>query len=193
MQRSGSEMHLVIKQTVPLDLQELIRRCLSEEPDAQKLLFEKFVTPMARLCIRYLRNHDAAQDVMMEGFMKVFDRLRHFEYQGEHSFGMWIRKIMVNECLMSLRKDRSRWFMDISEQHIDENAFAEDHIAADDIGALIDRLPAGYRTVFNLYVIDGYSHQEIAAMLDISESASRSQLTHARATLKKILRKHGWR
>ena len=174
-----------------MDLLELIRRCLSDSPDAQKLLFEKFVTPMARLCIRYLKDHDVAQDVLMEGFMKVFDRLKHFEYRGEHSLGMWIRKIMVNECLMMLRKDRTR-FIYVTEQHIEVNEIVEDHIATDDILALIDHLPDGYRMVFNLYAIDGYSHKEIAGLLDISESASRSQLTHARSKLKELLRKHGW-
>ena len=73
------------------------------------------------------------------------------------------------------------------------NVIVEDQIAAKDIAALIDHLPAGYRTVFNLYAIDGYSHKEVAAMLDISESASRSQLTHARSKLKELLRKHGWK
>ena len=175
-----------------MDLQELIRRCVSGNANAQKLLFEKFVTPMAKLCIRYLKDHDVAQDVLMEGFMKVFGRLKHFEYQGEHSLGMWIRKIMVNECLMMLRKDRTRLFMDVRDQQIEVNENADDHIAADDILALIDRLSAGYRTVFNLYVIDGYSHREIATLLDISESTSRSQLTHARSKLKELLRKHGW-
>jgi len=175
-----------------LDLQELISRCVSENPNAQKLLFEKFVAPMARLCIRYLKDHNLAKDVLMEGFMKVFEQLRHFEYQGEHSLGMWIRKIMVNECLMVLRKYRKRFFMDVSDQQIEVGDIVDDNIAADDILALIDHLPAGYRTVFNLYAIDGYSHKEIAAMLDISESASRSQLTHACSKLKELLRKHGW-
>jgi RNA polymerase sigma factor (sigma-70 family) len=192
MQRSSREMHLIIKTNRPLDLQELIKRCLSDNPDAQKLLFEKFVTPMARLCIRYLKDHDVAQDVLMDGFMKVFDRLKHFEYRGEHSLGVWIRKIMVNECLMMLRKGRTRFFINVTEKHIEVNEIVEDHIAADDILALIDHLPAGYRMVFNLFAIDGYSHKEIAALLDISESASRSQLTHARSKLKELLRKHGW-
>ena len=125
---------------------------------------------MARLCIRYLKDHNVAQDVLMVGFMKVFDRLRHFEYQGEHSLGMWIRKIMVNECLMMLRKDRTRFFMDVSDQQIEANENVDDHIVADDILALIDHLSAGYRTVFNLYAIDGYSHREIACLLYTSPS-----------------------
>jgi RNA polymerase sigma factor (sigma-70 family) len=192
MQRSDREMHLINKQTIPLDLQELIRQCLSDNPDAQKLLFEKFVTPMARVCTRYLHDRDMAQDAMMEGFMKVFNQLRRFEYQGEHSLAMWIRKIMVNECLMKLRKDRSRFFMDIADLHLEKHELTADHFSTADILALVESLPIGYRTVFNLYAVDGYSHQEIATMLNITESASRSQLTHARARLKELLRKNGW-
>lgn len=147
---------------------------------------------MARVCTRYLKDHNMAQDAMIEGFMKVFDRLKHFEYQGEHSLGMWIRKIMVNECLMKLRKNRSRFFMAINDRHLEGNGVIPDHFSADDILALIDTLPDGYRMVFNLYAIDGYSHREIASLLGISESASRSQLTHARSKLKELLRKNGW-
>jgi RNA polymerase sigma-70 factor (ECF subfamily) len=175
-----------------LDEQELIRQCLSDNPNAQKLLFERFVAPMARLCIRYLKDNSVAEDTMMEGFMKVFDGLKNFKFQGQHSLGMWMRKIMVNECLMKLRKDRSRFFMDVDESSMDVNKITNDHFSVDDISGLIDRLPAGYRIVFNLYAIDGYSHKEISALLNISESASRSQLTHARSKLKELLIKNGW-
>ncbi len=82
MQRFMDRMHSITKQTKPLDLQKLTRRCLSGDPDAQKLLFNKFATPMARLCIRYLKDHDTAKDVMMESFMKVFDKLKHFRIPG---------------------------------------------------------------------------------------------------------------
>ncbi|HEY3406422.1 MAG TPA: RNA polymerase sigma factor [Ohtaekwangia sp.] len=192
MQRFAFGMHLSTKQTGILEVQELIRQCLSGDPDAQKLLFEKFATPMARLCIRYLKDQDTAQDVMMEAFMNVFDKLRQFEYQGDHSLAMWIRKIMVNACLMRLRKDRTRFYMDIRDQHHEIAVTAADHVSADDILTLVNTLPAGYRTVFNLYAIDGYSHKEIAGLLHITESASRSQLTHARTKLQGMLRKHGW-
>jgi RNA polymerase sigma factor (sigma-70 family) len=175
-----------------LDLKELIRRCLLGNPDAQKLLFEKFVTSMARLCIRYLKDHEIAQDAMMEAFMRVFARLKDFEYQGDHSLEMWIRKIMINECLMKLRKNRTRFFMDVTDQHVESTGITEDHFSAEDILVLINSLPEGYRMVFNLYAIDGYSHKEIAMLLEISESTSRSQLTHARSKLKELLRKHGW-
>jgi RNA polymerase sigma-70 factor (ECF subfamily) len=148
---------------------------------------------MARLCIRYLKDHEIAQDAMMEAFMKVFDRLKGFEYQGDHSLEMWIRKIMINECLMKLRKDRTRFFVDVAGEPVEATGITADHFSAEDILMLINSLPEGYRMVFNLSAIDGYSHKEIAGMLDISESTSRSQLTHARSKLKELLCKHGWR
>jgi RNA polymerase sigma-70 factor (ECF subfamily) len=176
-----------------LDLKELIKRCLLGDPEAQKLLFETFVAPMARLCMRYLKDHDAAQDAMMEAFMKVFDRLKTFEYQGEHSLEVWIRKITINECLMKLRKNRTRFFLDVVTQQEQIAEVTADNFFAADILMLIDSLPEGCRTVFNLSAIDGYSHKEIAKLFDISESASRSQLTHARSKLKELLLKHGWK
>jgi RNA polymerase sigma factor (sigma-70 family) len=186
-------MHSIIKQPSPLDLKELIRQCLLGKRDGQKLLFEKFVTPMARLCLRYIKDQDTAQDIMMEGFLKVFERLQNFEYRGDRSLEMWIRKIMINACLMNLRKDRTRFFMEVTEMCMDSGDTTETDMSAEDILVLINSLPEGYRIVFNLYAIDGFSHKEIAALLGISESASRSQLTHARSKLKVLLHKHGWK
>lgn len=156
------------------------------------MLFEKFVTPMLRLCLRYLTDEAAAQDAMMNGFLKVFDKLKHFQVQHDHAFEMWIRKIMINECLMALRKDRSKLFMEVTDVEFSLEETAPGDLSAEDIMQLVNSLPSGYRTVFNLHVVDGYSHKEIACMLDIAESASRSQLTHARIKLKQLLLKHGW-
>jgi RNA polymerase sigma factor (sigma-70 family) len=175
-----------------LDLSELIKQCLRNNPDAQRMLFEKFATPMIRLCLRYLKDQDTAQDAMMNGFMKVFEKLKRFQPQHDHSLEMWIRKIMINECLMMLRKDRSSLFMDVSDVALSLEEIAPENQSAEEIMQLVNTLPNGYRTVFNLHVVDGYSHKEIADMLDISESASRSQLTHARTKLKELLIKHGW-
>jgi RNA polymerase sigma-70 factor (ECF subfamily) len=129
---------------------------------------------------------------MMNGFMKMFDKLKYFQPQHDHSFEMWIRKIMINECLMMLRKDKSKLFMDVSDREYSRQEVAPENLSAEEIIDLVNTLPNGYRAVFNLHVVDGYSHKEIASMLDISESASRSQLTHARTKLKQLLLKHGW-
>lgn len=172
-----------------MDLKELVNQCLLGNRDAQRLLFDTFVTPMTRLCIRYLKDHDLAKDAMMDGFLKVFDRLKQFRFYHDQSLQMWIRTIMINECLMKLRRDRSRWFADVNQA---ESEVHDEALSAEEIMILVQSLPEGYRTVFNLHVIDGYSHKEISVILDITESASRSQLTHARAKLKELLRKHGW-
>jgi len=175
-----------------LDSKELIRLCLLEDQEGQKLLYEQYVTPMARLCVRYIKDKDEIRDVLTEGFMKVFQQLGKFEYRGGHSLEVWIRKIMVNECLMRLRKKRAHLFIEPSMANIEPAQSGVADADAMEILDLIQTLPEGYRTIFNLYVIDGYSHKEIAVLLGISESASRSQLTHARNRLKLILTKCGW-
>jgi RNA polymerase sigma factor (sigma-70 family) len=176
-----------------LEIKELVRLCLRGNPDGERLLYERYVTIMARLCLRYLKDTGETEDALSEGFIKVFDMLRKFDYRGEHSLEAWIKKIMVNECLMRLRKWKSNPFIPF-EAVVMEPVHAEDAtLPASEIMDLLQALPEGYRTVFNLYAIDGYSHREIAEMLGISESASRSQLTHARNKLKELLSAHGWK
>lgn len=146
---------------------------------------------MARLCQRYLHDRDDAEDVLMEGFMKVFKSLNKFTYTDENSLEVWMRRIIINECLMRLRK--SRWLVIVESYATDIPETIDTAISAEEILRLISALPQGYRTVFNLYAIDGYSHAEIATLLGISESASRSQLSHARSRLKELLTLHGWK
>jgi RNA polymerase sigma factor (sigma-70 family) len=148
---------------------------------------------MARLCLRYVKDKDDVQDILAEGFIKVFKHLQKFEYKGEHGLEAWIRKIMVNECLMSLRKKRGHVSLEFSESDTELVQPGGIGSEATEIIGLIRTLPEGYRTIFNLFVIDGYSHQEIADLLGISASASRSQLTHARNKLKQLLTTHGWK
>lgn len=176
-----------------MEIKELIRLCLLGDQRGQRHLYKKYVTPMARLCQRYMKNTDDVQEVVIEGFVKIFRLLKGFEYRGEQSLEAWMRKIMVNECLMRLRKERRYMFLDRTPSYADPVASDNTDISAEEILALIRLLPDGYRMVFNLAVIEGYSHKEIAEMLGISESASRSQLTHARNKLQMLLRNHGWR
>jgi RNA polymerase sigma factor (sigma-70 family) len=148
---------------------------------------------MARLCLRYLKDSDEVQDVLMEGFMKVFENVKKFEYMDENSLEVWIRKIMINECLMRLRKKRTLHVSDdTNDKEMPDTFGNETDFSAAEILSLIQTLPEGYRAVFNLFVVDGYSHKEISGLLGITESASRSQLTHARNKLKELLRTHGW-
>ena len=174
-----------------MDLEKLINLCRKNDPEGQKLLYEKFINPMARLCTRYIENNEEAADVLIEGFMKVFDNVKKFEYKNDQAFEAWIKKIIINQCLGALRNKRRivklREEMNVQEVHDQES-----EIAAYEIIELIRLLPKGYRVIFNLSVIDGYSHKEIAEILAISESTSRSQLTRARNLLKNILMKNGW-
>jgi RNA polymerase sigma-70 factor (ECF subfamily) len=175
-----------------LEVKELIRLCLLGDQEGQRLLYKKYASAMARLCQRYIKDTDDVQDVIIEGFTKIFRRLGDFEYRGDQSLEIWVRKIMVNECLMTLRKRKTAMFVDQEDQTVEVAAIENTDLSSEEILALIRLLPDGYRTVFNLAVIEGYSHAEIAELLGISESASRSQLTHARNKLKFMLRKHGW-
>lgn len=135
---------------------------------------------------RYVTNTSEAEDTLMEGFVKVFSKLD--QYQGGGSFEGWIRKIMVNEALMSIRKNKDRFPVDIDAAydlaHPDETLM---QLGLQEIERLIATLPTGYRTIFNLYAIEGYTHSEIALLLNISEGTSKSQLSRARAILQNQL------
>jgi len=139
---------------------------------------------MLGLCLRYTRNRDEAEDLLQDGFVKIFKNLD--QYTGPGSFEGWIRKIMVNTVLESFRKKKLRFSgEDIQELENDPatEADALNRIGLKDLLALVQGLPPGYQLVFNLYAIEGYPHKEIATMLDISEGTSKSQLARARMLL----------
>lgn len=166
---------------------ELFLGCLDRKPSSQKEVYERFAGKMYVLCMRYVRETAAAEDVMIIGFMKVFERIHQF--RGTGSFGGWIRRIMVNECLMYLEKEKNL-YKEIGLDGIlppPTQALPTDELALEDLMKMVNSLPLGYRTVFNLYAIEGYSHQEIASRLQISENTSKSQLSRARTHLQKML------
>src|SRR5687768_11365591 len=170
--------------------QEFTNRCQKADQKAQKELFEKLYASMYRVCLRYVSRQLEAEDCVMRGFMKAFQKLATFEWQGEHSLFGWIRKIMVNEALMEIRRNNPLLIVqseDLPEEAVEKNAI--DQLSAEELFNLITELPAGYRTVFNLYVVEGFSHQEIAQTLNISESTSKSQLLKARTRLKILVQK----
>lgn len=138
---------------------------------------------------RYITRLDEAEDAMVEGFFKVFDKLDSFQDQG--SFEGWVRRIMVNEALMKLRKKhalkQASEIEDVNPVFFSQDAKASDELARQDILSLLDQLPTGYRTVFNLYVIEGYKHREIAEILGISINTSKSQLIVAKKRLREAL------
>jgi RNA polymerase sigma factor (sigma-70 family) len=171
---------------------ELIQGCLRRERNAQKLLFDTFSSKMYSLCYRYVKNAMEAEDVLVTSFTKVFEKIDQFKHEG--SFEGWIRRIVVNEALTCLRRNRSMYLeTDLEQVDYDPNYKGlSDHLEAEDLMQLVKELPAGYRIVFNMYAIDGYSHKEIAESLGISENTSKSQLSRARTYLQKALKEQEW-
>ena len=166
---------------------ELIKGCVRRERNAQKRLYETFSSKMCALCCRYVKDSMEAEDVLVTAFTKILDRID--QYKGEGSFEGWIRRVVVNEALTYLRRNRSMYIeteLEAADREPDYQLIS-DHLEAEDLLNMIQELPAGYRIVFNLYAIDGYSHKEIADQLSISENTSKSQLSRARVYLQKIL------
>jgi RNA polymerase sigma-70 factor (ECF subfamily) len=164
--------------------EQLVERCLNGERKAQRQLFERFSGKMMAACLRYAGNRADAEDCMIQGFEKVFRALPMFQQLG--SLEGWIRRIMVREALTMVRK-KTLLFAETSEEVENQGQWPDwaSELEASELMALVQGLPEGYRLVFNLYAIEGYSHEEIADMLAISAVTSRSQLSRARALLQK--------
>jgi RNA polymerase sigma factor (sigma-70 family) len=166
----------------------LIAQCLKGKARYQKMLYDKYSCKVYPVCYRYAKNEEDAKDILQETFIRVFNKLDTFQDKG--SFEGWIRKIAVNTSIRhyqnSLRKLDDRDIEYAPELTADENILSE--LNAEDILKKISELPTGYRVVFNMYAIEGYSHKEIAAELGISEGSSRSQLTRARKCLIEALK-----
>jgi len=162
---------------------ELIRRCLKNKSDAQRLLYEKHSSMVYTVCFRYAKNTEDASDLLQETFIKVFSNLKKFN--GTGSFEGWVRRIAVNCAIRQYHKNENRPDDGDIEYSPDAKTYSDviDSLSAQEIMGYINELPDGYRIVFNMYAIEGYSHKEIAAELNISESSSRSQLTRARGVL----------
>lgn len=170
--------------------QEFTEQCKKANQKAQKTLFEKLYASMYRVCLRYVGRQLEAEDCVMRGFMKAFQKLESFEWQHENSLFGWVRRIMVNEALMEIRRNNPLLIVqseDLPEEAVEETSI--DQLSAEELFKLITQLPAGYRTVFNLFVVEGFTHQEIAQMLNISESTSKTQLLKARTRLKMMVEK----
>ncbi|MDP4277291.1 MAG: RNA polymerase sigma factor [Bacteroidota bacterium] len=173
-----------------MDEQELIAGCRRKDPSFQKMLYNTYAPKMMSVCYRYVTDKDTAQDLLQDGFLKVFTKIG--TYTGEGSFAGWIRRIFVTTSLEYLRRHALMKFtcpLDDYDSQIEDdgNASALSRLTAEELLALIAKLPAGCRTVFNLYAIEGYSHSEIAGMLKIKESSSQSQLVRARKMLQRTI------
>ena len=166
----------------------LLQGCIKNNATAQKALYDKYSHKMFAVCYRYAHNREDAEDMLQEGFMKVFSQIHRFESRG--ALEGWIRRIMIHTCINILKKNK-RFNESVDLIHAVALRVQEENIPsliqAKQVVECIRMLPLGYRTVLNLYAIEGFSHKEIAEMLDVEESTSRSQYTRARAMLEDIL------
>ena len=164
----------------------LIAACRRQSPLAQRTLYERYAPVMLGICRRYLRRREDAEDVLLEGFFRIFSKIG--QYTGEGNFEGWMKRIMVNQCLMFLRKnDALRGALEIQHYDRPKPARVEGQLTEHRILQLLDQLPEGYRTIFNLYVIEGYKHREIAEELGISINTSKSQLIAARKRMAELV------
>ena len=161
---------------------DLLKGCLAGDRLAQRQLYEAYSGKFLALCLRYLKDREQAEDVMIQSFMKIFEKLTQFEAKG--SFEGWMKRIVVTQALMALRSS-PQLTVSLEEANGNADGYEEmTHLEAAELMELVQSLPLGYRTVFNLYAIEGYSHQEIGVLLGITESTSKSQLNRARSVLK---------
>lgn len=171
-----------------MDENQLIEGCLKENYSAQKELYETYAPLMMGICMRYATNEAEAEDILQEGFIKVYRYLNTFQRRGQ--LGAWIRRIMINTALQNYREtknlkmqveyDKVNFFMEA-----DDDILAK--LSAYDLMNKIQRLPSGYRTIFNLYAVEGYTHVDISRDLNISVGTSKSQYSRARAILRKMI------
>jgi RNA polymerase sigma-70 factor (ECF subfamily) len=171
-------------------LNKIIYGCQERDPGAQKELYEVFKTKMFGICMRYAGDFSEAQDILHDGFLKIYQKVDQYKFKG--SFEGWIRKIMVNTALERFRTKYKTVDIDDSYKELDrkgsENISSD--ISAKELLKLIQELSPRYRMVFNLYAIEGYSHKEISEMMNISEGTSKSNLSRARAILQDKIKKY---
>jgi RNA polymerase sigma-70 factor (ECF subfamily) len=175
--------------------EDLIRKAIGRDRSAIETLYDSHAPALLSVCFRYCGNHDDAEDILHDGFIKIIQKIHTFRIRSEGSFEAWMRRIMVNTALNFLRskqKEGNAVYLDHIQDNIDFHEDDEDSvmetypaISREKIMQLICDLPVGYRTVFNLYVFEQYAHREIAEFLGCTENTSRSQLSKARALLRK--------
>lgn len=168
--------------------EEIVKGCLRGEAGSQKALYELYAGRMMSLCLRYMGNRQEAEDVFQEGFVRVFEKLGQFS--GTGSLGGWVRMVMVNTALIQLRKNQKARFEESLEGEIQRSSGDPDALSTishAELMELIGAMPSGYRTVFNLFAVEGYGHKEISEMLGISENTSKTQFLKARNFLSKKL------
>ncbi len=173
-----------------IEERDLINGCIEGNRRMQEELYNRFSAKMYAVCLRYASNADEAQDILQDGFIKIFKKLESF--RGDGSFEGWIRRIFLNTAIEYFRRKKYLQPVTEKEENTIEGKYVSvlDELAEKDVLELISRLSLGYRTVFNMYVIEGYSHKEIGDMLDISDGTSKSQLSRAKALLQDLVKQH---
>ena len=164
---------------------ELIEGCIREDRKCQRFLWDKYAPKLLTVSIRYCRSREDAEDVLMEAFVKIFDKMS--EFRGQSSLETWMRRVVVNTSINKLRATKITDTIDSETNDIGYYDSGFDEMNAKQLMSLLDRLPVGYRTVFNLFAIEGYSHKEIADEMGIDEGTSRSQLAKARKALQDMI------
>ena len=199
MQHFGNKTHLNTRVTTQNQTsenvttfteQQMIALCKRGDRAAQKALFDSLSKKMFPLCIRYMGDRDAAEDVLQEGFISLFSKLD--SYSGEGSFEGWARKVFVNTALMTLRRNdvmKQTEDIEIARNVTGSETSALQNMSYKELLDVVAELPPGFRTVFNLFLVEGYSHKEISEILGISEATSRSQLQRARVMLQNKIKK----
>lgn len=167
----------------------ILARVKKQDRQAQQALYDKYAPLFYSICLRYVKQPMDAEDVMIESFYKIFSKISQFKDQG--SFEGWMKRIVINESLMRIRKKNNLNLHIELEKAYDtkEEAVALDQLQYEELLSLLEELPQGYRTVFNLYVIEGYKHREIAELLNISINTSKSQLILAKKRLRELYKK----
>lgn len=180
----------VCKQRI-MNTQKLVKDCIREIPAAQRQLYDHFAETMLGICYRYTKSMDDAEDVLQDGFVKVFKSLHQYKYEGE--LGGWIRRIMVTTALNYLKKN-ARYNHEFSYDNENLHPVADDNpeikMTGKELADLVRQLPLGYQTIFNLHAVEGFSHVEIGKMLGINEGTSRSQYARARGLLISWIKKN---
>ncbi len=172
---------MIKKKHISTFLSELKR----QKPKAQRKAFDNYGGYLFRICFRYLGQKELSEDILSQVFLKIFEGIGDTDISEEHKFKAWMKRIAINECLQEIRKRTVFESSLESVEEVKEAAIAtDDELLKEDVLRIIQRLPLGYRTVFSLYAVEGYSHQEIAEKLAISEGTSKSQLSKARKLLK---------
>lgn len=172
-------------------LEQIIQGCQKNQKKAQEALYKMYAPQLFSLCVRFTKTQEDAEDVFHEAFMKVFDKI--IDYQGTGSFEGWLKRVFINASINSYhryKRDKERFFSyddTEAEKWVENDVDIIENLSVDELYSLVNLLPQGYKLVFNLYVVEGYAHKEIAEMLEISEGTSKSQLFKAKNMLKKMV------